>query len=413
MTKGKSFSRLSFPRFVAAASALMLAAFMVVSLSAPVRAQATQNKIAFSRDAQLWTMNGDGSGQTDLGLAAQGFDPSWSPDGKKIAYTCGYEHWNICVIGADGTNPVQLTFGGGDTNPAWSPDGKKILYTSGGGSEPHIYLMNPDGSGQQRLFINDTSILSEYGAVWSPDGTRVAFVGVTQSVSDPESYDSNIYTAKVDGSEPPALVVADASYESELAWSPDGTKLAYTRMFGESVIHFANLNGTPSGMAPLTDGEHNSSPSWSPDGSQLAFYRRYVFEDENGDPVSIQEGIYVLQVSTGLVTSLNAPGGSTPAYRPAVSQPEPPPPAGPAERIQNLIGKVESYGLPYGTTNSLTVKLRHALDALNAGDTATACARLADFINQARALSGKKLTVEQSTQLRDEAASIRAALGCQ
>lgn len=74
---------------------------------------------------------------------------------------------------------------------------------------------------------------------------------------------------------------------------------------------------------------------------------------------------------------------------------------------------MESFGLPFGTTNSLTVKLRHALDAYNAGDTATACADLGAFINQASALSGKKLTAGQATEIRTEAAAIRTALGCQ
>ena len=78
-----------------------------------------------------------------------------------------------------------------------------------------------------------------------------------------------------------------------------------------------------------------------------------------------------------------------------------------------VIKKVESFGLPFGTTNSLTVKLRHALNAYNAGNTATACDNLAAFINHARAQSGKKLTTEQATEIITEAAAIRAALGCQ
>lgn len=392
-------------------SALLLAALFVSMQSVVAQAQTTQNKIAFSRDSILWTMNSDGTGQVSLGPAAQGYDPTWSPDGKQIAFTCGYEHRNICVINSDGTNPAQLTFGGGGSHPAWSPDGKKIAYTFNGGTDPHIYLMNPDGSNQQPLFISNPAIVAEDNATWSPDGTRIAFVGVTPSSSDPESYDTDIYTMKVDGGEPPVLMVANAPLESELAWSPDGTKLAYTRTQGESIIYVINVDGTPSGVAPLMDGDQNSSPSWSPDGSQLAFYREYVFRDENGDPISRQEGIYVLQLSTGAVTSLNCPGGQTPAYRPALVQPEPTP--GPAERIRNLIKKVESFGLPFGTTNSLTVKLRHALEAYDAGDTAKACSDLAAFINHASAQSGKKLTSAQSAEIRTEAAAIRMLLGCQ
>ncbi|HEY1403547.1 MAG TPA: hypothetical protein VGB05_05430 [Pyrinomonadaceae bacterium] len=84
----------------------------------------------------------------------------------------------------------------------------------------------------------------------------------------------------------------------------------------------------------------------------------------------------------------------------------------PAGRIADLNALVRSFNLQHGTENSLTVKLRDALNAFNAGDTAVACAKLADFTNHTRAQSGKKLTTAQATQLIDEANSIRAALGC-
>jgi Tol biopolymer transport system component len=391
-------------------SALLLAALCILTQSAAVQAQTTQNKIAFSRDSQIWTMNGDGTEQTNLGPAAQGVDPTWSPDGKKIAFTCGYEITNICVIDADGANFALLTSAGGSAHPAWSPDGKKIAYTFSNGADPRIYLMNPDGSNQQPLFINNPSIVGGANATWSPDSTRIAFVALSESSTDPGTYRTDIYTTKVDGSEPPLFVEPNVPLESELAWSPDGTKLAYTKTEGKSIIYVRNFDGTPSGIS-LADGDQNMSPAWSPDGSQLAYYREIIFRDENDDPTSRQRGIYVLQLSTGLTINLIATDGETPAYRPAQVQPEPTP--GPAERIQNLIKKIESFGLPFGTTNSLTVKLRHALNAYNAGNTATACSNLAAFINHTGAQSGKKLTTEQATEIITEAAAIRAALGCQ
>jgi probable HAF family extracellular repeat protein len=84
----------------------------------------------------------------------------------------------------------------------------------------------------------------------------------------------------------------------------------------------------------------------------------------------------------------------------------------PARRIANLLATVEGLGLPDGIETSFVTKLEHALAALEAGDTATACSDLQDFINHAEAQSGKKLTVSQAGQIIAEAAAIRAALGC-
>jgi probable HAF family extracellular repeat protein len=80
--------------------------------------------------------------------------------------------------------------------------------------------------------------------------------------------------------------------------------------------------------------------------------------------------------------------------------------------IASLITTVESFQLPKGIENSFVVKLEHALAALDAGDTATACAELQAFVNHAEAQSGKKITVAQATQIIAEAQAIRAALGC-
>lgn len=84
----------------------------------------------------------------------------------------------------------------------------------------------------------------------------------------------------------------------------------------------------------------------------------------------------------------------------------------PTSLTEDLIDLVRSYGLPKGTQNSLVVKLQAALSALSAGDTATACARLQDFINHANAQKGKKLTAAQADELIDGASDIRTLLGC-
>jgi len=84
----------------------------------------------------------------------------------------------------------------------------------------------------------------------------------------------------------------------------------------------------------------------------------------------------------------------------------------PASITQNLQATLQGFGLPDGTANALNAKLRNALAAIGAGDTAGACSALKDFINQVNALTGKKLTTAQANTLITAAESIRAQLGC-
>jgi hypothetical protein len=81
----------------------------------------------------------------------------------------------------------------------------------------------------------------------------------------------------------------------------------------------------------------------------------------------------------------------------------------------SLIALVQSFNLAQGITNSLDAKLQNVLDALsaaNAGNRADACNRLAAFINNVSAQSGKQLTIDQANQLIAKANRIRAVQGC-
>jgi TolB protein len=113
------------------------------------------------KDAALCVMNADGTGVRRLReMAVLG---SWSPDGKKIAYTGdpGDGQGNIFVADADGSNPVALTRGKElSFGPQWSPDGKRIYFSRmhlGGGREmAGIYAVDPDGKNETRLSKADS-----------------------------------------------------------------------------------------------------------------------------------------------------------------------------------------------------------------------------------------------------------------
>ena len=84
-------------------------------------------------------------------------DPSWSPDGKRIAFTSMKNGGNreIYVMDADGGNQRNLSndlFS--DKDPSWSPDGKRIAFVSNRGGHLDIYVMDGDGGNQRNLTNN-------------------------------------------------------------------------------------------------------------------------------------------------------------------------------------------------------------------------------------------------------------------
>jgi Tol biopolymer transport system component len=149
---------------------------------------------------QVYVMNADGSGQTNIsGSAANDGQPSWSPDGTKIATSDRDPpgKGSIYVMNANGSNQTRLTFSGSDViddQPVWSPNGTMIAFVStrdsvvetwqetdddGGiltrtrvNTNKEVYLMNADGTNQFRL----TNMLgNDDSPRWSRDGTKLLF----------------------------------------------------------------------------------------------------------------------------------------------------------------------------------------------------------------------------------------------
>jgi len=141
--------------------------------------------------------------------------PVWSPDDSLIAYVHQDDYDDasetpineqVWVMNADGTNQHPLTTGSApkDQLPDWSPDGTRIAYASGSGADGGIWVMAADGSNPAQVSgckAGDASPCaagSDFGPVWSPDGTRIAFLRAFQGIG---KEDRPIYVMNADGSD--------------------------------------------------------------------------------------------------------------------------------------------------------------------------------------------------------------------
>jgi len=125
--------------------------------------------IAYDSDYGLHLTSEDGTigGQFyDRSLYALSTDvrdtsPAWSPDGTKIAFMFNqHDHWEIYVMNADGSNRMRLTqeepFAGRPPNnvsPAWSPDSRHIAFFTDRNGKWELYVMNADGSNQRPMLV--------------------------------------------------------------------------------------------------------------------------------------------------------------------------------------------------------------------------------------------------------------------
>ncbi|MEP7116745.1 MAG: hypothetical protein ABI880_04145 [Acidobacteriota bacterium] len=188
--------------------------------------------------------------------------PSWSPDGRAIAYTSyrrGYPDIFISLI-YQGTMETPTNGVGQNWLPAFSPDGTRIAFTSNRDGNSEIYVMNRDGSGLRRL---TTHPAIDSTPTWSPSGGQIAFT--SDRTGSPQ-----IWSVSADGLNLRRL--SSEAYADRPTWSPAPyNEIAFAARTGNrfDIKIYEVDKGT---TRQITFGEgSNESPAWSPSGRHLAF----------------------------------------------------------------------------------------------------------------------------------------------
>jgi Tol biopolymer transport system component/DNA-binding winged helix-turn-helix (wHTH) protein len=226
-------------------------------------------RLLFVREGEkdaLYLANSDGSGEVKLPFAPGNLD--WSPDSQSIVYQSKVTTDDSDIFlysletGANVNLTQHLAF---DADPSFSPDGSRIAFASLRDGNAEIYVMDSSGDNVRRLTDHPSW---DSHPVFSPDGTTIAFP------SDRESEDSDVYLMSADGVGPVQRLTnwKTDEFVGPGAWSPDGTKIAFVSD-REGTQDIFVINAEIYRITPVI-ADHNSdlkTPSYSANGDQILY----------------------------------------------------------------------------------------------------------------------------------------------
>jgi len=190
--------------------------------------------------------------------------PSWSPDGKKVAYVSFEDRKPVIYVHelATGRRTSLSNQKGNNSAPAWSPDGKKLALSLSKDGNTQIYSINVDGSGLQRLTQGRTI---DTEPQYSADGRYIYFT--SDRGGNPQIYRMNSGGEQVEGTK---RVTFKQGFVTSPRISPDGKYLAYIANIG-GAFRLYILNLATGDAQALTDGSSDESPSFAANGRYVLY----------------------------------------------------------------------------------------------------------------------------------------------
>ena len=230
------------------------------------------------------------------GIAEGGSHYDWAPDSSRITYTASLDTAGVTelyTVRIDGTDnrkvSVPIVVGEAIGSPIWSPDSNRIVYPkyANMAQDVELYTVRPDGTDSTK--INTSPVRRDYSGIpfWSPDSSRIAYTTEPNA-----SGEFDIVTVRPDGTD--SVSISGSLLRSSVttfppsvaAWSPDSSRIAYVGIQGAPET-FELFTVRPDGTeranvsGPLVaGGDLLAEPVWSPDNSRIAY-----MADQNTDGV--------------------------------------------------------------------------------------------------------------------------------
>jgi Tol biopolymer transport system component len=222
-------------------------------------------RIVYEEGGRLWILDLATARRRSVAIPHPAFDPVFDPRRSTIAFRNDRE--DLFVSGVSGKPLRNVTRSEArESAPDWTPDGRRLIFAASPTFRLRLWSIALDG--RRRTQIAD--VYADEPAV-SPDGEWIAFRGDTPGTN------GDIYLVRTNGRGLRQLT-RFPDWELHPAWSPDGSKVVFTRgsptgSLGGRKLWVIDRSGRGARQLTRGSGGNDDAPTWSPDGAWIAFSR--------------------------------------------------------------------------------------------------------------------------------------------